>query len=39
MWGKRKYSEKKSKEDYPESSGRPRDDFLPIDVNLRWVVL
>jgi hypothetical protein len=29
MWGKRKHSEKKSKEDYPESSGRPRDDFCP----------
>jgi hypothetical protein len=39
MRGKRKPSEKESKEDYPESGGWPRDDLRPSDVDLRWVVL
>jgi hypothetical protein len=39
MRGKRKPSEKESKEDYPEFHGRPRDDFWPSNVNLRWVIL
>jgi hypothetical protein len=39
MRWKRKPSKVEGKEDYPESRGRPRDDFWPSDVNFCWVIL
>jgi hypothetical protein len=35
MRGKRKPPENESKEEYPASSGWPRDDFWPADADLR----
>jgi hypothetical protein len=39
MRGKRKPSENESKEEYPESSGWPRDDFWSADADLHRVIL
>jgi hypothetical protein len=39
MRGKRKPSENESKEEYPESSGWPRDDFWSADADIHRVIL